>query len=426
MDKKQIKYYLPIIIFMLIQNFISNELFFIIGLIYVCYNIFLNNKMKIFKPFKEYSILIIFLIWGFILGLINIVLGDTNKNDFFRDIFYFVNPLVYIYIGAMYAKNNVDIYKIFNSFIISGTILSLLSFVNILLNISSLNMAFTVQAWRDISGDGIMVASIAMAIIFSKTIPKEERMSKKVIIVATIIMLLQFLITLSRTNIMILIIMYTIFILNDKDYKKVLKNILITTSFIGILLFSFYKILPSSISQNFLNKILDSSKEISAKHKWDTLAEIQGNWRGYETYCAKEEWKKSDGINQIIGNGFGKRIYVGTYAFDLLKQVDYSGNKADSIPVLHNGYFTMLIKLGVLGMMLYVIFYLLIINKAVKNIKKYPNNIYGKTLLSIGIILLIMTYFLNGLYKDYCFYPIIILLGYTAFYVQYFEQKEKK
>lgn len=418
--------FFTIIVFLIIQNYVSSELFFIIGLIHMIYYIVFKDRTKIFLPFREYKILIIFFVWGTILGLASFVNGDERTvTDFVRDVFYYLNPLVYIYIGALYAKKKVDIYKIFNAFIIAGAILSCIELINTYMNMSGLMASFSVETWRRSSGGGILVASLSLAIIFAGVIPKDKRLSKWIIWSSVCVMLLDFVITFSRTNLLVLVITYLILTLNKTNYKKVVKNLFIVIIGIIIVLFIMLKFIPAQITDAYINKLFNSINEISSNHEWKTVAEIQGNWRGYETYCAINNWKNSNLVDQLIGNGLGKRVNVGYYAYIFLHQVDSYGRPTDTIPVLHNGYATMLIKQGILGVIIYIIFYFGIITKGIKGIKKI-NNIESRILLIIGLILAIQTYFLNGLYKDYCFYPLIVLLGYSAFSIEYLRRKEKK
>lgn len=427
MNKKERKYFLPIILFLIIQNYISSEMFFLLGCAYLVFYVGFKENFKLYMPFKEYRILIIFLIWGLLLGVINrLLLQNENYMDFVRDIFYFSNPLVYIYIGFLYAKENINIYKIFNSLIIAGTIMSLLAIMNMLDGLTQLSNIITVQGWRNITGDGVMVGAIGLAIIFSKVIPKEQRLSNKFNILSIITMTSVLLISLSRTNLLIFVITYLILSIKNSNNKIPIKKILMIVGVIILFFVMIYIIFPKNVSELIIGKMLNSINEIDANHDWDSFAEVQGNWRGYETHSALKEWRESNIFNKMFGHGFGKRIYVGNYAYDLLKQTDSYGNKADSIPVLHNGYATMLVKLGILGTGLYLLFYLLLISKSRKELKRDSNDVNTKVLLTVGLVLLIQTYFLNGLYKDYCFYPLIILLGYSGFKVQLNVIKKEK
>lgn len=415
---KNNKVFFSIILFLIIQNYIPSEYFFIIGVIYLLYYFFFKENMKFIKPLKECRILILFVIWGILMGLIYSVLhSNITARDFIRDIFYHINPLIYIYIGAIYAKNKIDIYKIFNSFIIAGGVLSILQLINVFLNFSNIISTYSVNSWRSIAGQGVMVGSISIAIILSGIIPKEKRLSKSNYYFLLVMMSADFLITMSRTNLLIFMVSYFIFSVNKENKVKVIKFLVFFVASLIIVYLILYKFLPNEIRESYINKLISSGSEISSKHNWNTLAEIQQNWRGYETYCALQQWKESHVINQIFGSGFGKRIYVGEYAYLLLNQVDANGNPTDTIAVLHNGYSTMLIKLGVLGVIFYIIFYFLLIKKAIKGMK-ILKNIESKTLLIIAITLLMQTYFLNGLYKDVCFYPLIILIGYCSYIIE--------
>lgn len=397
-----------------------------VGVIYLFYNIIIENKGKIFIPFKEYKLLILFLIWGCLLGLIFMSIDDNIElKDFIRDMFYYINPLVYLYIGAMYSKNEISIYKILNSLILASGILCFIELINVFNSVESIFSSFSVESWRKVSGVGVMTSSIALGIIFSNIIPKENKMSKMVNIICLIIIIIDFIVTLSRTNLLILVISYLVFAMNLKNVKKILKNMVILI--VGVIAFVLIisKLLPNQIKEAYIDKLFKSFYEISSNHEWNSLAEIQGNWRGYETYCAIIQCRKSTLFQQFFGSGFGKRIYVGNYAYTLLKQTDDNGIPVTSIAVLHNGYATMLIKQGILGVILYLTFYCLIIWKGIKSVKKY-DNVSSRILLVVGLIFLIQTYFLNGLYKDYCFYALLVLLGFASFDIDMKIEEENK
>lgn len=412
---KSDKIFWIVTIFLILENYIPSELFFILGFIYCLYYTVFKNGRKIFLPFKEYKILVLFLILGSILGLIYCLVeqnGITIK-DFIRDVFYFMNPLVFIYIGAIYAKKDVDIYKILNAFILAGGILSVLQLGNSFFSILNARDIYTVENWRDLTGDGIIVASISIAIILSNIIPKERKMNKAINSFSLVIMLIEFFITLSRTNLLIFVITYIIFAIKKVDYKANIKRKAIALiTVLGILLLTIF-LIPDNIKTSFIEKLISTKSEISLNHEWKDMTEIEGNWRGYETFCAVEQCKASPILKQLFGNGFGKRIYVGESAFLLLEQTD-NGNPAYTIPVLHNGYATMLIKLGIFGVICYIGFYVLLIIKSVKERKNFKN-INCKLLLIVGVIFIIQTYFLNGLFRDTCFYPLVLLMGYSGY-----------
>lgn len=216
---------------------------------------------------------------------------------------------------------------------------------------------------------------------------------------------------------MIIFIMYAVLILTERNRKTILKkNIpILFALIIGGLLLTF--LLPKSIGSAFINKLLSSFNEISVSNDWNNPVNVQAHWRGYETYCALEKWNDAGFFSKIFGFGFGERIYVGEYAYTLLKQVSKTGTPVDSIAVLHNGYATQLIKLGTLGVISYVVFYIKIAKKGWQK-RKDKNNIIARILLSVALILLVQTFYLNGLFKDYVFFPIVIMVGYCSYMIK--------
>lgn len=410
------KIYWPVVIFLIIQTMVSSELFWLLGLLVCIYEI-VKRRGKIDLPFKEYKIFFVFLIWGTLIGLFGYLKGSIAIKDLVRDIFYFTNPIVFMYVGAKYAKHKIDIYRILNAFLLSCGIISFFALADMFQNLISLSSAFSVESWRTVVGKGGVIIGISIAIIFSGVIPSRNCLKKSILIPITALSSTYLLFSLSRTDMLIAIIMYICLVFQKENAKKVIKRILIGALLALVAIFILNSILPQTISSAFTEKFLKSFSEMSSSHSWTTVEEIQGNWRGYETYCAMNQWGNYNLIKQIFGAGFGERIYVGNYAYLFLKQVDAYGNPSSSISVLHNGYATQIIKLGVLGVIAYLFFYYKIIKKALKEKRKY-DSIYSRLLLGVGLVLLFQTYFLNGLFKDYCYYPMIIIIGYTAYNIQ--------
>jgi hypothetical protein len=153
---------------------------------------------------------------------------------------------------------------------------------------------------------------------------------------------------------------------------------------------------------------LRSFTEISSNNDWSNTTNIVYNWRGFEINCAKIIFLMGNITEKIVGYGFGKGIYVGEYAYLVMPGSD------GSIPVLHNGYYTMLIKNGIVGVILYLLFYFVNIKTAIVSIKN-KLNIY-ESRVSIGILLSLMvtTYFVTGIVSKYSDVVMCILFGYIA------------
>ena len=408
--------YWPIVVLIILQQYVSSEIFWLLGFMMCIYEV-VKNRGLFYIPFAEYKKLFIFLPWGIFIGILGICQGKIETVDLIRDVFYYINPLIFLFVGACFAKREIEIYQILNSFIISSAVVCLIKDINIISNIGSLSAALSVYKWRKLVGDGQVVTGVALAITLANIIPSTNRLPKLIFTLSTLLSASYFIISMSRTNILIVAILYVTLLLQKGATKKLLSKIGIGVLIVMIVIVAAEYILPKEIATAFTDKMIGSFSEINSSQSWSNITEIQSNWRGYETNCAVEQWKEENILFQLIGEGFGKRVEVGKYAYSLLGQVTGDGRPATSIAVLHNGYASQLIKLGLLGVIAYLLFYFSIIIKALKHRKK-KDTLEARLLLGVGSVFLLQTYFLNGLFKDYVFLPTVLLIGYTGYKIE--------
>ena len=412
MSKISEKIYIPVLFFLLVQMFISNELFWALGMVCALYFLF-HDRFRLVLPFKEYRMLFVFMVWGIFLGLFIIGRLDTSLRDYLRDIFYYSTPIIYIYLGACYARKQIKTSRILNSFIVSSAMISVIYLIRIIQQGAVFLANSDIHGWRLISGGGTIVIGVSLAIHLSDIIEPEDRLPRFWSITCFLISGLFFVLSLSRTNLLIVMIMSFVLFLKRKNSKKTAKRFLLIIVAVFAFVILTVVLLPEGFVKGYSTKILNSFTEIKTTNEWNDVT-IQSNWRGYENYCALEQWKDASLFVQIMGSGFGRRIYVGDYAFRYLSQRYSDGSPASSIAVLHNGYATHLIKLGLLGVIMYVVFYLCMIKKAWA-LSSRTKTMEARLLLAVSLTLVFQTYFLNGLFRDYCYYPFILLLGYAGY-----------
>ena len=87
-----------------------------------------------------------------------------------------------------------------------------------------------------------------------------------------------------------------------------------------------------------------------------TLYRVSNSWRGYETYCALVRFSNAGLLEQILGGGFGATLDVFGYAYLVTTE--------ETLPFLHNGYFTQLMVFGVVGVIAMVGWFLSMWNAA--------------------------------------------------------------
>lgn len=116
-----------------------------------------------------------------------------------------------------------------------------------------------------------------------------------------------------------------------------------------------YVVLPLLPQYNFYNvtflgKISNSLREILFE-SGDTMIAMYANWRGFEAYSAFATWQDSTFLQKLFGLGWGAKI-------ELEREVSYQGAAIHSLPFAHNGFFTLLVKAGPMGVALFVFFLL--------------------------------------------------------------------
>lgn len=220
--------------------------------------------------------------------------------------------------------------------------------------------------------DGSLQAQWALALgIFIFTLPPSEmsgcffgrKIDKIILLLRIVVSVLSF----SRTLFLILGCLFLPMSFQRKNIKNIARIIaLIGFGLMGVVIF-----LPD-VFGTFYHKLINSFGEISASNRW-TLDYIVQNWRGYEVYCARQTFSNYSGFESLFGKGFGATVET-RYAWLVTGE--------SQLPFLHNGYYTALIKGGLVGLTLYIMLFimqLLFVSKQ-KEFDIFQRNLY------IGIV----------------------------------------
>ena len=169
-----------------------------------------------------------------------------------------------------------------------------------------------------------------------------------------------------------------------------------------------YIIIPKSVTDKFIDKMARSFIEISSdsSKEWD-FVRINTDWRGYEVYRTKEEFKTANLNEQLLGYGFGKKI-------NLNVEIYLGVEKFTEIAVLHNGYYYIYLKSGIIGMLLFLSFTSNLFIKYFRISRKYQQLIEGKILIGISLWMLLATYVVAGPYNPKYAFTFCMLIGYLT------------
>lgn len=387
-----------------LTNDSTNIILLVITSLYFLYLILSTNKIVI-KDIEVIGVLFIILILGIFITLIHI--NDYSLRNVIRDIFYILNPIVFIWTGIMFKykyEERFDIFKIIVYIAVISSILNLLQIAKEprILQVSSIyifrNYIEVINAYAVL---------IAIVLLFTnKHIKNECNFGIFRLNLFRILCIISFIIDFSRTNYICLFIILCPFILPiiRKNIFKVRKIIYI---FILIVLANF--IMPDLMGTLF-DKMISSITELKASINWGDPSEIVNNWRGYEIYKAKDLYLEGNWFEKIFGYGLGKLIPVGV--FSELVGVDASEG---GITILHNGYYMMLIKCGLIGVLLYASVYLVGIRKMIIRIKNNLDLYRSKLLLGIFVGFLVSTYVTTGIISNRTDFVACFLIGYLSY-----------
>lgn len=340
----------------LLYVFVSKNIF---------YNIYKNNTA-------------IFLIIPMFLGLI--FSYEHDFKDIFRDIFLFAIPYVYYLAGVTLNFNNFD----YRRLVYIYSLIYCLFFVFFSI-VNYLNYGFlNIQIIRDFVSPGSFLLVICIFFLYS------ESNSNIFLNFLFIFTQLIFIIQSSRTYFIIIFIFFF-----DKFFKLRKYTIL----FIIIIIIAMTYIFRTELQEvDVFNKVF---LELSFKDNW-TEADMGTSYRAYEAITAFKTFLNYSWLNIIFGGGFGALVNLDMPV--VLAQVEYN-----AVPWVHNGFMFILVKVGILGILSYIVFFFRVIKKSI-----FLENAFYKSILRLTIVgMLIANIVICGLFSTEFAYA-YILLGYFS------------
>lgn len=177
---------------------------------------------------------------------------------------------------------------------------------------------------------------------------------------------------------------------------------------LGLLLLAVYVALFAVESNNrysFLGKLQASAEEVTIAN-YASQEDINANWRGFESYLGWNQIKKGKIPQWIVGQGFGQSVPIGF-------EMTLGGSQLTSLPKFHNGFITILLKTGVLGIILYCIFFMRIIISSLKSYNTtIPETINSRLTAGLAIVIFSTTLVISGWLNGAGLMSSILALGY--------------
>ncbi|HFX3738992.1 TPA: hypothetical protein ACIEBX_000734 [Enterococcus faecium] len=323
-------------------------------------------------------------------------INNYQIRDYIRDIYYYLQPIIYIYAGYIIYLKRKDEYTFFRTVCYAAAVLALIYAVNLLQNPTLLTSDTVIGIRQDVGKEQFI---LLVATIFLAT--KKHIFSPKVqmILLGLIggIFALQF----SRTAYgTLVIIALVLFMQTGKLTVSLVKKIILVLFAVVI----FWNILPNNLTADFTMRIMRSLAEVSADKTFQTLQDVQSNWRGYENHIVmKEVFEEGNLLNTLMGYGFGKTASLFGFVVNL------GGNDFSNISTFHNGYLIVLLKNGVIGLITYLLFFFNTIRY------NWRYNVYeSKLAIAFVFGMLFMTYTKGGILRGSSVLEFCLIIGYAA------------
>jgi hypothetical protein len=336
-----------------------------------------------------------------LVGLIN---SFSNPNVLvLKDIYYFINPIL-IFLFGFYFAHRYSLEKFIKYTIQLGIILSVLYLLSYSFNSNN----SSISELKDSVGVPSFIISLSLFLL-AYHIKIKVKIFKNFNFYFLLLFIIIAIISLSRTFILIIIIL-SIFSSGYISFNrmKIKRGLVILLIFISCI--SFLQNINNNDRKEFIGKVTSSIEEIQPQN-YTTKIDINNHWRGFEAFIGLSQYVKGSPQELLFGQGFGKSAPLGF-------EMPLGDSSFTEIPKFHNGYVSVILKTGILGLLILFLFFIKRIRSSVKIQKSrlHENKVKGQ--FSIGIILVIMfsTFVISGWLNQGTITYFIFSLGFMSNY----------
>lgn len=319
--------------------------------------------------------------------------------DVFKDTFYFLSPIFSMYFGCVLAQRY-DAKTLLKATCLAGLISSVQFLVRVY-STAGLAALYNPRAARtenELLANSLITLSIL--ILFYRTLYQKKRG-------VLLLFLLNFIaiyVTGSRTYWVTTIVGMLIIALPS------IRRHYIKWSLAGLLgVFILGTVIMNNTDNTTIQTLLRSKNEITLGD-YRTDEDINNNYRGFEAYRAMITFRGFSPMHTMFGGGFGTKV-------DVLNS-DLVGSRY--IPILHNGYPYILIKSGLVGLLCYLLWGILLLRKLYRSRRNVDNDMSLILLLSTSsiAIVFITNLVITGLFNTIANSALFFVAAYI-----YYQQK---
>ena len=288
----------------------------------------------------------------FVLPLVVGLFYFNNLENYIKDVFYFLKPVIGVSLGYLLFKRINNLESFLKVIIFTGFISALIHFIVLLFFTNFLSG--NVSQIREYGKDNFLEIFALFLFVYRNKFVEKEIFSKKQQKVIFFFLLVSCIMYLSRTMLIVAFIMYA----TMAGYTKITKKTLSILGIFAITILLFYTYLYSSNIkrgadgiEGFLYKLKIAPAELfKAKVDRNDHSKLWDYWRAYEALRAIDLMNETP-TSYIYGTGFGSLVNLKFNA-----PLDGSAKGIRFISETHNGYVFAIYKSGIIGLFLMIFF----------------------------------------------------------------------
>jgi hypothetical protein len=387
-----------IIVILISSSFLQAELFapilIICGFIAVIVS---NGKLK-----RSLFDLIIPLLIIFLLGLFGI--SHHERRHILRDMAYALTPVALLITGFWISDNKKMQSYFFRVLLFGGFIIALAHLSKLVIQPELFTTDIKTIRY-EAANPSVDLVTLALLIgLFGKKlglIKLFPRLLPDYLVLP--VLMLSFIFSFSRTGLVIFLVLSAAItgLIGKINLKAITLVLVFIIAFLVLIMTT-----PRDDVETFRGKIARSFREVVVR-EYTRYRDININWRGHETWLAMKMVKSGTLWQKMAGHGFGSVV-------DLNMTMILAGEEFTEIPILHNGYAYILVKTGILGLLCYAVFYLILLFRSrCKGDQPYEKEALCRVLLG-STLSLVLTMFVIGGMAEIHNSVYVLLVGFTV------------
>lgn len=401
------KIHWDVLILMMGGALMPGEAFFLAACAYLLWLVSRNHMKLVVPDLAGIRLYLFVILYGSFMGLFLYQLRPV-----IRDLYYLLSTLVWIWIGSLVAYLDRDHKKDFyKTLFLYGGFVSVKTMGAFLLDFSMdfdhLRSIFTQHVY-DV---GFILPMALLQILFFGRV----FVSRAADAVLLVLMAAHVFLSLGRAAILqtllFLAAALAAAVLSARFRAKAMGKMLGVLLVAAVAVLAGLCLVPEEALAIFWEKVLRSFTEMDARQTIRSVESAMQNWRGYEIQAARQQWLQLPLAAQLLGSGMGAGIRIQYIPYHWEDMVENG-----AIPLLHNGFYTILIKGGLLGVLALAAMLAGPLLKGLKLVRSRsrPKKAAGCILVGASAAALASTYVVRGPVQQGAFLVWALLMGWLT------------